>query len=156
MGELKRLVIHNTATPEGREVHEHDISKWHIKENGWRQVGYADLIHLDGSVTNLVPYDQDQEVDPWEITNGARGFNGTSRHVVYAGGLDREMRPKNTLTDPQWAALANYCKEFHYHHPEAAIVGHCDLDPRNKPDCPGFNVAEFLDIIGIPEAKLII
>lgn len=154
MGKLARLVIHNTATPEGREVTVKDIRQWHIKENGWRQVGYADLIHLDGTITNLVPYDSDDQVDPWEITNGARGFNGTSRHIVFAGGCDRDMDPKNTITDPQWATLASYCKEFHYQHPDAKIVGHRDLDPRNKPHCPGFDVAEFLEIIGIPEAKL--
>ena len=55
MAKLERLVIHCTATPPGREVSAADIRRWHTAPvsqggRGWRQVGYTDLIHLDGSV----------------------------------------------------------------------------------------------------------
>ena len=92
MAKLERLVIHCTATPPGREVSAADIRRWHTAPvsqggRGWRQVGYTDLIHLDGSVERLVPNNEDRTVDPWEITNGARGYNATSRHIAYAGGV---------------------------------------------------------------------
>ena len=56
---LQYLVIHCTATPEGREVSAADIRRWHtapVSEGGrgWRQVGYTDLFHLDGTVERLV------------------------------------------------------------------------------------------------------
>ena len=73
MTKLKYLVIHCTDTPAGREIFKADIVQWHIKENGWSKVGYSDLIHLDGSITNLIEFDQDDTVDNWEISNGARG-----------------------------------------------------------------------------------
>ena len=84
MAKLERLVIHCTATPPGREVSAADIRRWHTAPvsqggRGWRQVGYTDLIHLDGSVERLVPNNEDRTVDPWEITNGACGYNATSR-----------------------------------------------------------------------------
>lgn len=48
MGKLKYLVIHCTATPEGREVSGAEIRAWHTNPvskggRGWKQVGYTDL-----------------------------------------------------------------------------------------------------------------
>ncbi len=56
---LKYLVIHCTATPEGRDVTSDEIRRWHTDPvskggRGWTQVGYTDLIHLDGTVERLV------------------------------------------------------------------------------------------------------
>ena len=78
MGKLQYLVIHCTATPEGREVTSDEIRHWHtapVSEGGrgWRQVGYTDMVHLDGTVERLVDNNEDGNVDPWEITNGAAG-----------------------------------------------------------------------------------
>ena len=106
--ELKYLVIHCTATPENREVKASDIREWHTapppKGRGWQQVGYTDLFHLDGTVERLVANNEDDWVDNWEITNGATGYNSVSRHVVYVGGCDKEMHPKDTRTPGQLAA----------------------------------------------------
>ena len=95
MAGLKYLVIHCTATAEGREVSSADIRRWHtapVSEGGrgWKQVGYTDLFHLNGGVERLVDNNEDANVDPWEITNGAAGYNSVSRHIVYAGGLPEE------------------------------------------------------------------
>ena len=102
MAKLKYLVIHCTATPEGREVSAADIRRWHTSPapagRGWKQVGYTDLFHLDGRVERLVANNEDANVDPWEITNGAAGYNSISRHIVYAGGCDAGMKPKDTRT----------------------------------------------------------
>lgn len=59
MAKLQLLVIHCTATPPGREVSADDIRRWHTAPpseggRGWKQVGYTDMIHLDGTVERLV------------------------------------------------------------------------------------------------------
>lgn len=96
----KYLVIHCTATKAGREVTAAEIRRWHTSPppvgRGWKQVGYTDLFHLDGSVERLVANNEDEWVDSWEITNGAAGFNSVSRHVVYAGGCAATARPRRT------------------------------------------------------------
>ena len=28
-------------------------------------------------------------------------------------------------------------------YPDAEVLGHCDLDPENKPHCPGFDVKQW-------------
>lgn len=141
---IKYLVIHCTATEDGREVSSDEIRHWHTdpipKGRGWKQVGYSDMIHLDGWLENLVPYNDDDWVDSWEITNGVAGFNSVSRHIVYVGGL-KDGKPFNTLNTHQRYALATYISKFKKEHKMVKIVGHCDLAPK---DCPCFSVADFL------------
>lgn len=142
MKRIERLVIHCTATPEGREVTAADIRRWHCSPapvgRGWRQVGYTDIIHLDGSVERLVDNNEDPFVDSWEVTNGARGYNGTSRHIVYVGGCDRNGKPKDTRTQAQKDALLSYVNDFKAKYPWADVCGHNELDPGK--DCPCFDV----------------
>ena len=131
MAKLKQLVIHCTATPEGREVSADEIRRWHCAPlseggRGWRQVGYTDLIHLDGTVERLVDNNEDDVVDPWEITNGAAGHNSVSRHIVYAGGVAADVR------------------DFHRRFPSARIVGHNELAAKA---CPSFDVQRWLKTV---------
>lgn len=152
MAKLKYLVIHCTATPEGREVSAAQIRAWHTDPvsrggRGWKQVGYTDLVHLDGRIERLVQNNEDAEVDPWEVTNGAAGHNPVSRHIVYAGGvaLDGKM-PKDTRTTRQAQALERYVKDFHLRFPDVRIIGHNELAAKA---CPSFNVQRWLKEIGI-------
>jgi hypothetical protein len=152
MAKLQYLVIHCTATPEGREVSAADIRRWHTSPapagRGWKQVGYTDLFHLDGRVERLVANNEDTNVDPWEITNGAAGYNSISRHIVYAGGCDAGMKPKDTRTAAQKEALRKYVLDFHTRHPSVKIVGHNQLAAKA---CPSFDVAAWLLEIGIKQ-----
>ena len=154
MGALKRLVIHCTATAEGREVTSAEIRRWHCAPRskggrGWNQVGYTDVFHLNGGVERLVKNNEDENVDPWEMTNGAAGYNSTSRHVVYVGGCTKDgKRPKDTRTAEQKKAMAKYVKDFRRKHPRIPIVGHRDLPGVSK-DCPCFDVKAWLRELGI-------
>lgn len=153
MAKMKYLVIHCTATPEGREVTAADIRHWHTDPvskggRGWKQVGYTDLIHLDGKVERLVGNNEDAEVDPWEITNGAAGYNSVSRHVVYAGGVAKDGKTaKDTRTQAQLKAMTEYVRDFHARFPQIRIVGHHELNPHKA--CPSFDVQAWLRSIGI-------
>jgi N-acetyl-anhydromuramyl-L-alanine amidase AmpD len=114
---------------------------------GWKQVGYTDMIHLDGRVERLVQNNEDANVDPWEVTNGAAGYNSVSRHVVYVGGLAKDGKTaKDTRTPQQLAALRNYVSDFHRRFPDVKIVGHNQLAAKA---CPSFSVPQWLLSIGI-------
>ena len=141
---IERLVIHCTATAAGREVTAADIRRWHCspqpKGRGWKQVGYTDMIHLDGTVERLVQNNEDAYVDGWEVTNGAKGYNSTSRHIVYVGGLKSDGKtPADTRTPAQKAALKSYVEDFRKRFPWADVCGHRDL-PGVKKTCPCFDV----------------
>jgi N-acetylmuramoyl-L-alanine amidase len=153
---LTYLILHCTATPENREVSSAEIKLWHTSPvnkggRGWKQVGYSDLIHLDGQIENLVSYDNDQEVDAWEITNGASGINSISRHIVYAGGTDKQGKPKDTRTSAQTASMLKYCMVMIRNHPQIKIAGHNQFAAKA---CPSFDVPAWLRSNGVPEKNI--
>ncbi|SKA08406.1 N-acetylmuramoyl-L-alanine amidase [Segatella oulorum] len=149
---MQYLVIHCTATPEGREVSAAEIRRWHTAPvsqggRGWKQVGYTDMVHLDGRVERLVDNNEDAQVDAWEVTNGAAGYNNVSRHIVYVGGCNKAGKPKDTRTEAQREALKHYVEDFHARFPQVKIVGHHELNPGKA--CPSFDVPTWLRSIGI-------
>ena len=149
---MQYLVIHCTATPEGREVSAAEIRRWHTAPvsqggRGWKQVGYTDMVHLDGRVEHLVDNNEDAQVDTWEVTNGAAGYNNVSRHIVYVGGCNKAGKPKDTRTEAQREALKHYVEDFHARFPQVKIVGHHELNPGKA--CPSFDVEKWLRSIGI-------
>lgn len=154
--DLKYLIIHCTATPGGREITKEWIEHVHLVGRGWNQVGYSELFHLNGDVTRLVDYNDDDIVDKWEITNGARGMNSKSRHIVYAGGvsakkINGKYKPEDTRTDEQKKSLEEYVKAQTAIHPNWKIAGHYHFAAKA---CPSFNVEEWLKEIGIPEKNI--
>lgn len=181
MPKLTYLIIHCTATPEGREVLPRDIWDWHtnpvelsdgrLKFNGeiyksdnelpeevrgkrgrgWRVPGYSDMILANGALHNLRPYDDDDVVDPWEITNGVAGINDISRHVVYVGGCDKKNTPRDTRTQAQRETLALYVKRHVSRYPSIKVAGHNQF--ANKA-CPSFDVPAWLRSIGCPEQNI--
>jgi len=150
---LKYLVLHCTATPAGREVSGAQIREWHTapppRGRGWSQVGYTDVFHLDGTVERLVKNNEDAVVDPWEVTNGAKGYNIISRHVVYVGGVAADGKtPKDTRTPLQLAAMERYVRDFHARFPDVKIIGHNQVAAKA---CPSFDVPAWLKSIGITQ-----
>tara|TARA_Y100001973_G_C5116024_1_gene290209 strand:- start:194 stop:688 length:495 start_codon:yes stop_codon:yes gene_type:complete len=156
MAHLEYLIIHCTATPEGREVTSDQIYRWHTNPKdkggrGWSQVGYSEMIHLDGTIEELVPYNDDHYVDSWEVTNGARGMNYKSRHIVYVGGVDKNGKPKDTRTDAQKEALEMYVKAHTTLQPQWRISGHYHW---SRKACPSFDVEEWLKEIGVNKKNI--
>jgi hypothetical protein len=149
---LKYLVLHCTATPEGREVTSAQIRAWHLDPvakggRGWSQVGYTDMIHLDGRIERLVKNNEDMMVDAFEVTNGAAGINSLSRHVVYVGGLSKDGKTaKDTRTPAQMEAMGKYVRDFHTRFPGVKIIGHNEVAAKA---CPSFDVQKWLAATGI-------
>ena len=156
MSKLELLIIHCTATPEGRPVSKADIVKWHTSSvqdggRGWKQVGYSDMIHLNGLLENLVPYNENDEVEKWEITNGAVGTNAKARHIVYVGGTDKNGKAKDTRTLEQVNTLKQYVLRLIELHPRVKIAGHNQFA---KKDCPSFHVPSWLRSLGVSEVNI--
>ena len=155
MRKLKYLMIHCTASREGKNLTAADIRKQHTSPpptgRGWKQVGYADMILLDGTVTNLVPYDKNDTVEAREITNGAVGMNIETRHISYVGGVDKNGKPKDTRTEAQLTALKNYVCDFLMQYPQAKVLGHKQVAAKA---CPSFDVPKWLAEIGVNKANI--
>ena len=156
MATFQYLIIHCTATPAGRWISADDVKRWHTAPkpygNGWKQVGYSDLILLDGSRHQFVIHNHDMQVDGFEITNGVAGINSISRHLCYVGGLDAAHKmPLDTRTPDQIKTMLAIIKEVLNYSPIVKIAGHNQF--ANKA-CPSFFVPDWLQKLGIPEHNI--
>lgn len=128
---INEIIIHCTATPEGREYTVTEIRRWHI-QRGFTDIGYHYVIHLDGRV------EPGRNVD----IAGAHctGHNANSIGVVYVGGCGKDGKtPKDTRTEAQKSALANLLLDLRKLYPRATIHGHRDF--ANKA-CPSFDATQ--------------
>ena len=131
MRPINKIIVHCTATPEGRDVSVDTIRRWHVQDNGWSDIGYHWVIELDGSLKE----------GRKEYRNGAhaKGHNKDSVGVVYVGGCDDEMKPKDTRTEAQKEELVCILQDLKGRYPKAEIIGHRDV--ANKA-CPSFDAKE--------------
>ena len=53
MRNINKIIVHCSATPEGRDVKVETIKKWHVEDNGWSDIGYHWVIELDGSIRKV-------------------------------------------------------------------------------------------------------
>jgi len=49
MRTIKEIIVHCTATEEGKPFTVADIDAWH-REKGWRCIGYHYVVYLDGTI----------------------------------------------------------------------------------------------------------
>jgi N-acetylmuramoyl-L-alanine amidase len=128
------------------------VSVYKIAGRGWKQVGYSDMIHLNGQIENLVPYNNDDTIDKWEITNGQPGINYLSRHIVYVGGLSADgKKAEDTRTEMQHAVLEGYVKKMIELFPTIKVAGHNQFQ---KKDCPSFSVVQWALAKGIDKKNI--
>lgn len=151
MGQLKYLILHNSATKGSREVTRADIEQWHLKERGWSRVGYSKIFQRGGGVVDFYEIDSDQWIEADEITNGATGFNGCSVHWCFAGGKDEKGadifgQPEQIITPAQLIEFKRNLDAFLKYHPDVKIIGHNQVSTKL---CPGFKVADLLRQIGV-------
>ena len=131
MRELKRIIIHCTATPEGKHFDVATIRRWHVKDRGWKDIGYHYVIYLDGSVNEGRPVEQ--------VGAHTSGHNADSIGIVYVGGCDAKMKAKDTLNEAQETAMVNLIKALREQHGELSLHGHNEYAAKA---CPSFKVKD--------------
>lgn len=133
---IKEIIVHCSATAEGRDFTVEDIRRWH-KQQGWSDIGYHYVIGRHGEKWT------GRDVD----VSGAHceGHNRNSIGVCYIGGLDAAgKKAKDTRTLQQKAVLLSLLTELKRLYPDAKIYGHRDFA---RKDCPSFDAKkEYLSI----------
>lgn len=128
MRTINKIIIHCSATPEGRNVTVKDIDSWH-RNRGFDKIGYHHVIYLDGSIHT----GRAEEI----IGAHTAGHNASSIGICYIGGVDTSMKPKDTRTPQQKTALRNLIKDLQKKYPGATVHGHNEFSAKA---CPSFNV----------------
>jgi N-acetyl-anhydromuramyl-L-alanine amidase AmpD len=137
MRKITEIIIHCSATPEGRNHSVPDIDRWH-RERGFSGIGYHYLIDLKGDIQTGRPVDQ--------VGAHVAGHNTGTIGIVYVGGLDKNtLKAKDTRTPAQKAALVKLIKELLGRFPIKKISGHSDYAAKA---CPCFNArAEYAPLL---------
>jgi N-acetylmuramoyl-L-alanine amidase len=123
---IKNLVVHCSASPQGRGDDASTIHRWHL-EGGWDGIGYHMVILEDGTMQAGRP----------EYWKGAHvgDFNSVSLGVCLIGqGGDATQKQMNALR----VLIIGWKNKY----PNSEVVAHADLDSK-KSACPGFNVKDW-------------
>lgn len=133
MGRLiEQIIIHCSATPNGRTDTVQDIDAWH-RTAGYRRgnplinpdlksIGYHYVIYIDGTVHT------GRGVE--EIGAHAAGHNHNSIGICMIG--------TDKFTRAQWLSISELVHVLVKAFPAADVLGHRDL-PNVHKICPGFN-----------------
>jgi N-acetylmuramoyl-L-alanine amidase len=125
---INEIIVHCSATPEGKDYTVDDITAWH-KQRGFITIGYHYVIYRDGSIK------QGRDVN----VSGAHctGHNTHSIGVCYIGGCEKDGKtPKDTRTKKQKESLLWLLKGLKELYPKATICGHRDFA---RKACPSFD-----------------
>lgn len=128
---IKEIIVHCSATPEGKNYTVDDIRRWH-KQQGWSDIGYHYVVYLDGTVHD----GRDVDISGAHCTN----HNSYSIGVCYVGGVATDgKKAKDTRTPEQKEGLLRILTELKQLYPNASIHGHRDF--ANKA-CPSFDATK--------------
>lgn len=137
MRQINKIIIHCSATPEGKDYTVAQIDQWH-RQQGFRCIGYHFVIYRDGSLHAGRPLA--------EVGAHTNGHNSDSIGICYIGGYATDGKtPKDTRTIEQRDALKTLVAELHAQFPKAKVHGHNEF--ANKA-CPSFNVQEEPELCG--------
>ena len=133
MREIKKIIVHCSATQEGRDFDAAEINRWHLKK-GWSGIGYHYVVLLDGTIEyGRSIYKQGAHV---------KGENEGSIGICYIGGVEfycgsnGKWIAKDTRTPKQKESLLLLLKTLKKMHPEATIHGHNEFAAKS---CPCFD-----------------
>ena len=143
MRKIDKIIIHCSATPEGKDYTVAQIREWHTlpkpKGNGWLDIGYHFVIYRDGSIHAGRPVEQ----------SGAhcKGHNADSIGICYIGGCAADGKnPKDTRTPEQRVAMERLVRGLLKEYPEATVHGHNEFAAK---ECPCFDVGRWRESIVI-------
>ena len=131
------IIIHCAATKASMDIGYDEIRKWHVDQNGWDDVGYHFIIRRNGKLEKARP----------EGYSGAHAPSHNSRSIgiCLVGGMAEDGGPENNFTLEQFLTLKDLVNMVMGKYSDITeVLGHCDVQD-NKPNCPGFNVKEWLN-----------
>lgn len=130
MRKVNEIIVHCSATREGKEFTVADIDRWH-REKGWKGCGYHYVITLDGRV---------QQGRPEQVAGAhCSGRNAESIGICYIGGCNLVGKSKDTRTPEQKKAMVTLIRQLMQTHGISIKNVRCHNEFSTKA-CPSFSV----------------
>ena len=133
MRSIDKIVVHCSATQEGKHLDAAEINRWHLKR-GWKGIGYHYVVLLDGTI--------EYGRSIYEPGAHVKGMNKNSIGICYIGGVEEERGDngkwiaKDTRTPEQKKSLLLLLKTLKKMHVDATIHGHNEFAAKS---CPCFD-----------------
>lgn len=133
MRKINEIILHCSATREGKAFTVSDIDRWH-RERGWKGCGYHYVITLDGKV---------EAGRPEQIAGAhCNGRNSESLGICYIGGCDLVGKPKDTRTPAQKESMKTLVRQLMMAHKIDIDNVRCHNEFAPKA-CPSFSIEKF-------------
>lgn len=120
-----KIIIHHSATTDGLVLKDFDaIKRYHINENGWRDIGYHYVIESVSNQYQIIPGRGENE-------EGAHcvGQNTQSIGICLVGDFTKQEPPEGQIQ-----TLVYLIKDIYKRYGPLPIYGHKDF---NSTSCPG-------------------
>lgn len=131
MRPINKIIIHCSATAEGRDYTVADIDAWHRARN-FTCIGYHYVVYRDGTVHTGRPVEA--------IGAHCTGHNADSIGICYIGGCGPDGRtPADTRTPAQREALRTLVGRLRKRFPKATVHGHYEFASKA---CPSFRIED--------------
>ena len=140
MREITEIILHTTATApswmagQSAEAKVNEIRRWHVQDQGWRDIGYHFVIDRDGEVAKGRPIEQ----------TGAHviGRNTGTIGIALVGGRDGKATDKfrANYTDAQERALIQLIRFLHENYGTVPVTGHNQYAAK---ECPCFDAPKW-------------
>jgi N-acetylmuramoyl-L-alanine amidase len=140
MRPLHGIIMHCSATrpnwmansPTSAKVAE--IRRWHVRDRGWRDIGYHFLIDRDGTVAKGRPIEQ--------TGSHTQGHNTGTVGICLLGGWDSAATDEfaENYTPQQDAAARKLIADLRAKYGPLTLAGHNNFASKA---CPGFNVGKW-------------
>lgn len=136
MRDIDKIIVHCSATQEGKDLNAAEINRWHLKR-GWKGIGYHYVVLLDGTIE----YGRNIDEQGAHVKNHNKGSIG----ICYIGGVETERGSdgkwiaKDTRTPEQKESLLLLLGTLKKMHPKATIHGHNEFANKSCPCFPANN-----------------
>lgn len=136
MRPIDEIIVHCTATPEGRSVSVAEIDAWH-RARGWSGIGYHRVIGIKGERWAGRPIEA--------VGAHCEGHNARTIGVTYAGGVAKDGRTaKDTRTAIQKEAFLAELVELRDRFDIKKVSGHNKYAAKA---CPSFDASKEYDYL---------
>lgn len=128
---ITKIIVHCSDSPDDRDIGATEIRDWHVKGNGWANIGYHYVIRRNGHI----------ELGRLHSETGAHvaGQNNDSIGICWVG--------RNKISDEQKETLLKLLKNLieSYNLPKTKVFGHKEFDP--KKTCPNLDMEKLRGLL---------
>lgn len=124
---VNRVFIHCSASDNPGHDRIEVIRDWHVRDNGWNEVGYHAFVRKSG----LLEWGRSLEKTP-----AAQAPHNTRTIAICLSGLKE-------FTEDQFDTLRSFCHTIHEQLPLVTFHGHCEVSNKT---CPNFDYRKVLSL----------